>query len=99
MPYSSSEKGSVQTQLNQAAHWFPRWLIGQAGHSPVSFLYCASVNGTTESHPWRTSGDIANSGSDLICASVPGFASAFPALISTAGFFGFDPSTDSTEAV
>src|SRR4029077_10463935 len=86
-------EGPLLIQLNPSRSLFFARAVQQPGQSPVSFLYCASVKGTTESRPWRTSGDVANSGSDLICASDTGFASAFPGLLFSSRFFGMVPST------
>ena len=60
-------------------------------------MYWAAVKGTTDSLPCRTRGESAKIGSALICASDTGFASAFPALIFTAGVLGFDASTETTD--
>ncbi len=66
---------------------------------PVSTLYWALVSGTTESLPWRTRGESANSGLDLIWASDMGLGRALPALIFTWGPLGLEASTETTAAV
>src|SRR5712664_3050825 len=70
-----------------------------ARYEPARALYCALVSGTTESLPWRTSGESAKSGLDLIWASDAGFGRALPALIFTCGLLGFAASTETTVAV
>src|SRR2546427_3863808 len=87
---------------NSNANCAPGFFRGAAvlcDQLPVKALYWALVKGTTESLPWRTRGEAANSGLDLISAKVTGFASAFPALILTAAFVGFERSTETTDAV
>ena len=66
---------------------------------PMSTLYWALVSGTTESLPWRTRGESANSGLDLIWASDMGLERALPALILTWGPLGLEASTETTAAV
>src|SRR5689334_15906230 len=61
-------------------------------------LYCASLSGTTESLPCRSSGESPNSLLALISANVVGF-SFLPARIVTRGFLGSPLSTDTTVAV
>src|ERR1700692_1469581 len=65
----------------------------------VRILYCAEVSGTTESRPWRTSGESSNSESAFICARETGRFIGGPALIVIMGFFGSSSFTDSTVAV
>src|SRR5947209_20230154 len=68
-------------------------------YSPTRNPYCAALNGTTDSRPWRTSAESAKLLLALISASVWGFAMAFPTLIFTRGFFGSVTTTVSTVAV
>src|SRR5579862_1784777 len=68
-------------------------------HLDVSHSYCSLLRGTTESLPWRSSGEFANNLLALISARVTGVASGLPALILTLGTLGSVASTDSTVAV
>src|SRR4051812_8902812 len=64
----------------------------------VTKANCASVSGTTERRPWRTSGESLKSLLALMVASVTA-ATGLPALISTRGFFASLASTPTTVAV
>jgi len=55
-------------------------------------------NGTTESLPWRTSGESANNLFDLTSARETGLGIGLPALI-LIGDFGSESSTETTAAV
>src|SRR5579864_1295291 len=68
-------------------------------HLDISHSYCSLPRGTTESLPWRSSGEFANNLLALISARVTGVASGLPALILTLGTLGSVASTDSTVAV
>src|ERR1700731_4137907 len=68
-------------------------------YEPARNLYWALVNGTTESRPWRTSGESANSEVDFICARDTGLGRGLPALILTWGLLGSEASAETTVAV